>query len=152
MQVAGGPARLFAGGEANTNSGVYATVPGGFNNFAGGNFSLAAGRRAKATHPGFRFQAFWNQGHDWMPDQCHGGGLMTALQYMLLQWDPPSPGGSGAASGVEKPVAFVFGPEHGAVSSKLVSNAAREAYQKSLQIKPDNPSLRDKLHKLGQPQ
>ena len=34
-------------------------------------------------------------------------------------------------NGVEKPVAFVFGPEHGAVSSKLVSNAAREAYQKS---------------------
>jgi adenine-specific DNA-methyltransferase len=32
---------------------------------------------------------------------------------------------------VNKPVAFVFGPEHGAVSSKLVSNAAREAYQKS---------------------
>ncbi len=41
--------------------------------------------RAAATQPGFRFQAFWNQGHDWMPDQCHGGGLMTALQYMLLQ-------------------------------------------------------------------
>lgn len=34
-------------------------------------------------------------------------------------------------NGVDKPVAFVFGPEHGAVSSKLVSNAAREAYQKS---------------------
>jgi hypothetical protein len=41
--------------------------------------------RAAATQPGFRFQAFWNQGHDWMPDQCHGGGLMTALQYMLMQ-------------------------------------------------------------------
>jgi adenine-specific DNA-methyltransferase len=35
------------------------------------------------------------------------------------------------SNGVEKPVAFVFGPEHSAVSSKLVSNAAREAYQKS---------------------
>jgi len=34
-------------------------------------------------------------------------------------------------NGVEKLAAFVFGPEHGAVSSKLVSNAAREAYQKS---------------------
>jgi hypothetical protein len=43
--------------------------------------------RAAARQPDFRFPAFWNQGHDWMPDQCHGGGLMTALQYMLLQWD-----------------------------------------------------------------
>ncbi|MFO1491814.1 MAG: hypothetical protein U1F77_10325 [Kiritimatiellia bacterium] len=43
--------------------------------------------RAAATQPGFRFQAFWNQGHDWMPDQCHGGGLMLALQYMLMQTD-----------------------------------------------------------------
>jgi adenine-specific DNA-methyltransferase len=34
-------------------------------------------------------------------------------------------------NGAEKPVAFVFGPESGAVSSKLVSAAAREAYQKS---------------------
>ncbi len=31
----------------------------------------------------------------------------------------------------QKPVAFVFGPENGAVSEKLVSEAAREAYQKS---------------------
>lgn len=45
--------------------------------------------------------------------------------------NPPSLGSSGEASGIDKPVAFVFGPEHGAVSSKLVSNAAREAYQKS---------------------
>jgi adenine-specific DNA-methyltransferase len=31
----------------------------------------------------------------------------------------------------QKPVAFVFGPENGAVSEKLVSEAAREAYMKS---------------------
>ncbi len=30
-----------------------------------------------------------------------------------------------------KPVAFVFGPENGAISTKLVENAAREAYAKS---------------------
>jgi adenine-specific DNA-methyltransferase len=35
------------------------------------------------------------------------------------------------ANGQEKPVAFVFGPENGAVSTKLVESAAREAYGKS---------------------
>jgi adenine-specific DNA-methyltransferase len=34
-------------------------------------------------------------------------------------------------NGNEKPVAFVFGPENGAVSEKLVFEAAREAYAKS---------------------
>ncbi|MDN5941870.1 MAG: site-specific DNA-methyltransferase, partial [Nitrospira sp.] len=35
------------------------------------------------------------------------------------------------ANGQEKPVAFVFGPENGAVSEKLVYEAAREAHAKS---------------------
>jgi len=35
------------------------------------------------------------------------------------------------ANGDEKPVAFVFGPENGAVSEKLVFEAGREAYAKS---------------------
>ena len=35
------------------------------------------------------------------------------------------------ANGAEKPVAFVFGPENGAVSEKLVYEAAREAHAKS---------------------
>jgi len=34
-------------------------------------------------------------------------------------------------NGDEKPVAFVFGPENGAISEKLVFEAAREAYAKS---------------------
>ena len=34
-------------------------------------------------------------------------------------------------NGAEKPVAFVFGPENGAVSEKLVYEAAREAYAKN---------------------
>jgi adenine-specific DNA-methyltransferase len=34
-------------------------------------------------------------------------------------------------NGAEKPVAFVFGPENGAVSEKLVYEAAREAHAKS---------------------
>jgi len=35
------------------------------------------------------------------------------------------------SNGAEKPVAFVFGPESGAVSEKLVYEAAREAHAKS---------------------
>ena len=34
-------------------------------------------------------------------------------------------------NGADKPVAFVFGPENGAVSEKLVYEAAREAHAKS---------------------
>jgi hypothetical protein len=44
----------IGGGRANqiTNSAHYAVVPGGSRNCAGGDFSFAAGRRAKALHEG----------------------------------------------------------------------------------------------------
>ncbi len=34
-----------------------------------------------------KFPAFWGPNYDWIPDQCHGGNLMSTLQFMLLQWD-----------------------------------------------------------------
>ena len=34
---------------------------------------------------GFRFPAMWGPNFDWIPDQCHGGVLMLALQHMLMQ-------------------------------------------------------------------
>jgi len=40
-----------------------------------------------AHHRGSRFPAFWGPGHDYMPDQCHGGVSMMTLQSMLLQAD-----------------------------------------------------------------
>jgi trimeric autotransporter adhesin len=42
----------IGGGGSNTNAGKYATVPGGELNYAGGDHSFAAGRRAKANHAG----------------------------------------------------------------------------------------------------
>ena len=42
----------IGGGASNTNAGDYATVPGGQLNHAGGNFSFAAGRRARANYSG----------------------------------------------------------------------------------------------------
>ena len=39
------------------------------------------------TAPGFRFPIMWGPSNDWMPDQDHGGVLMTALQYMAMQYD-----------------------------------------------------------------
>jgi len=36
-------------------------------------------------HSGSRFPAFWGPNFDWIPDQDHGSGAMTALQRMLLQ-------------------------------------------------------------------
>ena len=43
---------VISGGFANTNGGQFAVVPGGANNFALGNYSYAAGNRAKATNQG----------------------------------------------------------------------------------------------------
>jgi hypothetical protein len=40
------------GGYVNIARGDYSAVPGGFQNEAGGNFSFAAGRRARALHDG----------------------------------------------------------------------------------------------------
>jgi hypothetical protein len=36
----------------------------------------------------YRFPAFWGPNNDWVPDQCHGGNLMNALQLMALQETP----------------------------------------------------------------
>lgn len=41
--------------------------------------------KAKNTHHAFRFPTFWGPNFDWVPDQCHGGNLMTTLQEMCLQ-------------------------------------------------------------------
>ncbi len=50
--TASGNISTVPGGQLNTTSGFGATVPGGENNTAGGNYSLAAGLRAKALHQG----------------------------------------------------------------------------------------------------
>lgn len=56
--IAGGAANTadyrstVGGGLSNSASGQYATVPGGYLNTAGGNYSFAAGQRAKANHQG----------------------------------------------------------------------------------------------------
>jgi hypothetical protein len=46
-----GQGATVGGGQANQAQGLYSTVPGGFGNLAG-DYSFAAGRRAKATHQG----------------------------------------------------------------------------------------------------
>ena len=33
----------------------------------------------------YRWPATWGPNADWLPDQCHGGNLMTTVQLMLLQ-------------------------------------------------------------------
>lgn len=37
------------------------------------------------THKAFRYPTFWGPNFDWVPDQCHGGNLLTTMQEMLLQ-------------------------------------------------------------------
>jgi len=50
--AASGPGSVIGGGTYNIVSNFYATVSGGQSNVAGGDFSFAAGRQAKALHPG----------------------------------------------------------------------------------------------------
>lgn len=50
--TASGASSTVAGGFGNSASGIGATVPGGKNNLAAGNYSFAAGLRAKANHAG----------------------------------------------------------------------------------------------------
>jgi len=44
-------------------------------------------QRAKGSNGASRFPTFWGPGNDWLPDQDHGGVLLTAVQSMLLQAD-----------------------------------------------------------------
>jgi len=50
--TASGGTATVGGGAFNTASGQYSTVPGGGSNTAQGDYSFAAGRQAKANHPG----------------------------------------------------------------------------------------------------
>jgi hypothetical protein len=43
--------------------------------------------RARTMNKTCRFPAFWGPGHDWTPDEDHGGVLMRTFQTMLLQTD-----------------------------------------------------------------
>lgn len=72
------------GGGFNAANGFAATVPGGAGNTAAGDFSFAAGRRAKAVHPG---SFVWADSADFdfgstTPDQfavrANGGVLLVA--------------------------------------------------------------------------
>ena len=47
-------------------------------------------KRARKSHRGSRFPAFWGPNFDWIPDQDHGGVLTKAVQSMLMQVDPYS--------------------------------------------------------------
>ena len=37
------------------------------------------------TNPAFRYPTNWGPNFDWLPDQCHGGNLLTTVQEMLVQ-------------------------------------------------------------------
>ncbi len=39
------------------------------------------------SRPGYRWPATWGPNFDWLPDQDHGGNLMTTIHLMLLQAD-----------------------------------------------------------------
>ncbi len=37
------------------------------------------------SNASYRWPASWGPNFDWLPDQCHGGNLMAAINYMLIQ-------------------------------------------------------------------
>jgi hypothetical protein len=41
--------------------------------------------RTANSHPAYRFPATWGPNFDWLPDNCHGGNLLTTTQLMLMQ-------------------------------------------------------------------
>ena len=43
--------------------------------------------KTRNSHPNYRFPATWGPNFDWLPDNCHGGNLMTSTQLMLMQCD-----------------------------------------------------------------
>lgn len=43
--------------------------------------------KVRNTHRNFRFPVMWGPNFDWLPDQCHGGNVMSGLQLMLMQCD-----------------------------------------------------------------
>jgi hypothetical protein len=50
--------------------------------------------KVQNSRPGYRWPATWGQNFDWLPDQNHGGNLLTTTQLMLLQAEPLSAGGA----------------------------------------------------------
>ena len=42
-------------------------------------------QNASSKHGGSRFPAFWGPNYDWVPDQCHGGNILSTTQAMLMQ-------------------------------------------------------------------
>lgn len=73
----------IGGGEDNTNTGSYATVPGGYKNSAA-NYSFAAGRRAKANNQGTFVWAdstdadFASAANNEVAFRCNGGVRFTS--------------------------------------------------------------------------
>lgn len=41
--------------------------------------------RVDNTNPAYKFPSYYGPNFDWVPDQCHGGNLMTTLQEMVMQ-------------------------------------------------------------------
>jgi len=81
--TASGDGATISGGGGNTASGWAATVPGGASNTAQGDYSFAAGRRAKANHDGAFVWAdstdadFASTAADQFAVRANGGALIT---------------------------------------------------------------------------
>ena len=89
-------------------------------------------RRFSPLHQKARFPVFWHCGYDWLPDQCHGGVGLIALQAMLMQAED------------EKIILFPAWPAHWDVNFKLcapynttVEGVYRKGKLEQLRVTPE---------------
>jgi len=94
--VASSQGAAVGGGEGNQAAHNYATVPGGQGNFAGARYTLAAGRRAQANHPGAFVWAdetnadFASTANNQFAVRAGGGVVFTSTVSAMLRMYPHS--------------------------------------------------------------
>ncbi|MGH2724648.1 MAG: tail fiber domain-containing protein, partial [Actinomycetota bacterium] len=116
--IADGPVATVGGGTANAASGIDATVPGGNGNTAAGNFSLAAGRQAKANHNG-AFVWADNTPADFASTADGefavraGGGVRLVVGANTCQLDPGTGAWTGSCASASPSQAWLLGGNSG---------------------------------------
>jgi hypothetical protein len=110
----------IGGGHSNTNLGSYATVPGGYDNLAGGEYSFAAGTDAQATNSGsfvwadaelatfFTFTPFSSTANNQFSVRANGGVVfVTEGAGMTLDGLPVLQGGVGNSISNNSPYSLI---------------------------------------------
>lgn len=97
-QYAVWPFGLFRGGKPDLEMAKATVLNSKFNNKRGWDYAPQAlamlgmtqevknelVSRCRNSHSGYAFPATWGPNFDWLPDNCHGGNILTTTQLMLM--------------------------------------------------------------------